>query len=46
MAQRNGWDSGIEDVPMMRPEMFEILQICIVALSPRTDRRTQNGLLF
>ncbi len=31
MAQRNGWEA-IEDVPMIPPDMFELLQICIVAL--------------
>lgn len=31
MAERNGWEA-IEDVPMIPPDMFEPLQICIVAL--------------
>ncbi len=31
MAERNGWET-IEDVPTMPPDMFEPLQVCIVAL--------------
>ena len=31
MAERNGWEA-IEDVPVIPPDMFEPLQICIVAL--------------